>query len=405
MAKKVLEGIRVLEWGMLQQGPMASAYLADLGAEVIKIEAMTGDNARYYMYFMGGLHIETPDHSNGYFQTLNRGKKGIALDLKKPEAKEIIYKLVEQSDVFLTNVRNGVPEKLGLGYEDLKKYNDKLIYAHATGCGTKGPDANSAMIDYIAMARTGIMTSMGNGEEPGFVQGALSDQMGAICLAWGVVSALLARERYGCGQKVDVNLLAAMANMNQIATSIYPWANAPLRPNDRRHPTNPVSNYYKCKDGRWIMLGAFTAEGAMKFFHVVGRDDIAKDEKYNTMAAMHANSDFLFATMEEIMKTKTALEWKEFCDANDIMNYPIATYEEFHNDPQMLENEGFYTKEYPGIEKPVQLCGAPFLMSETPMGLTTWAPKLGADNDAVLTELCGVTPEQLAELREKKVIR
>ena len=404
MSKKVLDGIRVLEWGMLQQGPMASAYLADLGAEVIKIEALNGDTARYYSSF-GPLPIATPDKSNGYFQTLNRGKKSIAVDLKAPEGRELIYKLVESADVFITNVRNGVPEKLGLGYEDLKKINPKLVYAHATGCGTKGPDRNFAMIDYIAMARSGVMTSIGDGKTPGFIQGAFSDQIGAICLAWGTITALLARERLGVGQKVDINLLAAFANLNQISTSLYSWAQAPLPANDRTHPTNPISNYYECKDGRWIMLGAFVPASALKFFHAVGMDEVANNEKYTTNEGLRADGKFLFSVMEKLMKTKTCAEWQEFCNALDIMNYPIATYEELHKDPQMLENEGFYQLSYPGIDHPIQIVGAPFLMSETPATVESWAPKLGADGDEVFTQLCGVTSEQLDQLREKKVIK
>lgn len=404
MAKKVLDGIRVLEWGMLQQGPMASAYLADLGAEVIKIEALTGDTARYYEHF-GPLDIHTPDKSNGYFQTLNRGKKSIAVDLKKPEGRELIYRLVEKADVFMTNVRNGVPEKLSLGYEDLKKINPKIIYAHATGCGTKGPDRNTAMIDYIAMARTGIMNSIGDGKEPGFLQGAFSDQIGAICLSWGIITALLARERLGIGQKVDINLLSAFANLNQISTSLYSWAQAPLPANDRTHPTNPIANYYECKDGRWIMLGSFVPSGVAKFFGALGMDEIANNEKYTTMQGVAEDAEFFFATMVDLMKTRTCAEWQEFCNAHDIMNYPVATYEEFHKDPQMLENEGFYQLRYPGIDHTIQIVGAPFLMSETPACVERWAPKLGGDNDEVFVELCGATAEQLTELREKKAIR
>lgn len=404
MSKKVLEGIRVLEWGMLQQGPMASAYLADMGAEVIKIEALNGDTARVYSFFMG-VDVSTEKGSNGYFETLNRGKKSISVDLKAPEGKALILELVKSADVFLTNVRNGVPEKLGLGYEDLKAVNPKLIYTHATGCGTKGPDANSAMIDYIAMARTGIMTSIGDGKEPGFLQGAFSDQIGAICLAWGVVTALLARERFGMGQKVDINLLSAFANINQINTSIYGWAKQPILPNDRTHPNNPISNYYECKDGRWIMLGSFVPAAVGKFFGLMGRTDIASNEKYTNHKGIKDDSEYLFSEMVKIMRTRTCDEWVEFCTANDIMCYPISTYEEFHKDVQMLANDGFYVMKHPVKDEDVQIVGAPFLLSETPMGMEKWAPKLGEDNDTVFTELCGVTPDKLAELREKKVIR
>ena len=245
MGKKVLEGIRVLEWGMLQQGPVAAALLADLGAEVIKIESPTGGDSSRGMKVFYKQRSELPKAgSTTYFESCNRNKKGITLNLKTREGRELLYELVKQSDVFLTNFRTGVPEKLGLGYEDLKKLNPKLIYAYATGLGLHGPENKASLIDFIAMGRSGIMNSVGNeGDPPGFIQGAFCDQMGAICTAFGVVSALLARERLGVGQLVEVNLLTAFSNLNWINVNQFAWTHQQVNKNNRSCPANPMSNY------------------------------------------------------------------------------------------------------------------------------------------------------------------
>jgi len=389
---------------MLQQGPVASALLADLGAEVIKIESKQGDNSRYIKIFykqQSGLH----NGSTTYFESCNRNKKGITLDLKAPEGKELLYKLVEKSDVFLTNFRPGVPERLGAGYEDLKKVNPKIIYAYATGLGLRGPDKDAALIDFIAMARSGVMNSVGNaGDPPGFIQGAFCDQIGAICTAFGVVSALMARERFGISQMVEVNLLTAFSNLNWINVNQYAWTHQEIERNDMNSPSNPLSNYYHCKDGKWIMLGAYLPKFIKTFFTLTGYPEIAKNEKYSTQEGIIEDTVMLTAKVREILLTKNRSEWIVFFKANDFMMGPVNTYEDLMNDPQMIENHGFYEFRFPGREDPVKLVGAPFHLTETPCSIEKIAPTLGEDNDEVYTTLCGVSKEKLANLKERNII-
>ena len=205
---KPLDGIRVLDWTIWQQGPVATMMLGDLGAEVIKLEERVGgDPGRGVMQIAGAK----TGARNYYFEANNRHKKSVTLDLKKPEAKEIVYKLIKKSDVFVQNYRKGVAARLGLDYATLSKYNPKLIYASATGYGPQGPDSEEPSFDYMGLARSGIMTAAGEPDmEPMNVTGGIADQMGAIMLAHGITVALLARERLGIGQEVDTSHLGSM---------------------------------------------------------------------------------------------------------------------------------------------------------------------------------------------------
>src|SRR5215510_10717470 len=185
---KPLDGIRILDWTIWQQGPVATMMLGDLGADVIKIEERVGGDPGRGVMSIAGTATGGEGKRNYYFEANNRHKKSLALDLKKPEGKEIIYRLVEKSDVFAQNFRKGVAAKLGLDYQTLSRYNPKLIYASATGYGPNGPDAGEPSFDYMGLARSGIMNAVGEPNmEPLSITGGIADQMGAIMLAHGIV--------------------------------------------------------------------------------------------------------------------------------------------------------------------------------------------------------------------------
>ena len=187
-----LDGVRVVDWTIWQQGPVASAMLADLGADVIKIESLDGGDPGRGLVAIQGTEVR----ANFYFEALNRGKKSIALDLKQPEAREIVYRLVAKSDVFVQNFRKGVADRLGIGYDELRKHNEKLIYASATGYGPEGPDSGLPSFDQLGLARSGIMFAAGEPDmDPQPIGGGIADQMGAVMLAYGVLAALVARAK------------------------------------------------------------------------------------------------------------------------------------------------------------------------------------------------------------------
>src|SRR3989475_5097974 len=205
-----LEGMRVVDWTIWQQGPVASVMLADLGADVIKVEERIGGDPGRGVLKAQGLDLR--DRPNFYFEANNRNKRSIALDLKKPEGAEIVRRLVDGADVFVQNFRKGVAGRLGLDATTLRARNPRLLYASASGYGPEGPESAAPSFDYLGLARSGIMYSAGEpDDEPLAIAGGIADPMGAIMLAYGIVVALLARERTGRGQAGDASHLGSMA--------------------------------------------------------------------------------------------------------------------------------------------------------------------------------------------------
>ena len=404
--KKALEGIRVLEWSMLQQGPAAGAILADLGAEVIKIETPgVGDNARY-LKITQSAEKEIADGNTFYFDGLNRNKKGITLDLKSEEGKQLLYKLVEKSDVFLHNYRPGVPEKMKADYDTLKKYNPKLIYAQASGLGSKGPDAAQATVDLVGTARSGFMNAVGfAGEAPGYAAWGVGDQTGAIFMAFGIMTALVVRERQGIGQKVDTSLMRGLANLNIYNMLYYAWTRETPPRFNLKASGQPACNYYQCKDGKWIMLGVYMVSGVKRFFEIVDRcPEIINNPKYDTQAGVKEDGAFLTSKFREILLERDRAEWLEFFAKNDFSAGIVATYEDVFSDPQALANGHYADYTYEPTGQKVPYLNPPFELSETPGSITCSSPRLGQHNEEILSTLCGLSPEKIADLKARKVI-
>ncbi len=208
-----LAGIRVLDWTQWQMGPVATSMLADLGAEVIKIEHRTSGDGGRWLWIKGPT--ELPHGTSAYFEVNNRGKKSLALDITKEKGKAVIYRLVKKCDVFVHNVRPGVPERQKLDYNTLCQYNPRLIYVAASGFGPKGPEAGEPAFDPLGQARSGLSDLVNPESPPTQVDrgAATADQIGAIMTAYGVLAALVARERFGVGQRVDVSHLSSMITL------------------------------------------------------------------------------------------------------------------------------------------------------------------------------------------------
>ena len=204
-----LEGVSVVEISMFQQGPVAGMRLGDLGADVIKVEPKTGDPGRSFMRIIGamvGLRGR-----NYYFEHCNRNKRGMVLDMRKSEGMEVFLKLIDTADVFLNNMSIPAPERMGIGPEMLMARNPRLIYAHASGWGRKGPDSDDYSFDYTGIARSGLMLACGeNGAPPTQILPGIGDEVGALACAWGVTAALYAREKTGRGQVVDTSLMGSV---------------------------------------------------------------------------------------------------------------------------------------------------------------------------------------------------
>ena len=244
--KGPLDGIRVIDWTMWQFGPVSTMMLADMGAEVKKVESLHGDHGRQFGR-VGGVQSDLPEGVNAYFEGMNRQKLGLALDLKNPRGVEILHELVKKSDVFVENFRNGVAERLGIGYEDLVQHNPQIIYASASGYGPEGPDSGKPALALTAEARSGALWWSGPDDNTPYAIG-IADQAAGIMLSYGVLGAIIARERFGFGQRVDVSHLGSMMWTRGMQNGISLLTNKEFQPQTWKQSGNILWNYYPCQD-------------------------------------------------------------------------------------------------------------------------------------------------------------
>ena len=400
---KPLDGIRVLDWTIWQQGPVATMMLGDLGAEVIKLEERVGgDPGRGVMQIAGAK----TGARNYYFEANNRHKKSVTLDLKKPEAKEIVYKLIEKSDVFVQNYRKGVAARLGLDYATLSKYNPKLIYASATGYGPQGPDSEEPSFDYMGLARSGIMTAAGEPDmEPMNVTGGIADQMGAIMLAHGITVALLARERLGIGQEVDTSHLGSMMALQGLNLACRLTLGKEFKRFYRTKAINPLWNHYKCKDEKWICLAMPQADRYWPdFCKTLGIPELGKDPRFENMKVRGRNSEEIISIVDKIFASKPRDEWMSILkEGGDFIYTFVNNIADLPDDPQMRVNDYIVDYEHPTWGGS-QIVGSPLILSKTPADPRAPAPEFGEHTEQVLVEMLGYSWEEVGKLRESEVL-
>ncbi len=396
-----LKGIRVIDWTIWQQGPVATTMLADMGAEVIKIEERDKGDPGRGIFAVGGSAVT----HNFYFEANNRHKQSLTVDLTKPQAREIIYKLAAQSDVFVQNFRKGVAGRLGLGYDDLRAHNPKLIYASASGYGPYGPDSGEPSFDYLAEARSGIMNvGPGDIKEPIYLTGGIADQMGAIMLAYGVTMALVARERYGVGQEVNASHLGSMIALQGLNVSSRTIAGHEIPRNAREESFNPLWNHYKCGDGEWLCLGMIQDRYWKDFSAALGIQELADDARFNTMRMRGKNRRELIQILDRVFATKPRDQWMQILKhGGDFIYTKVNSISDLPADPQVLANSYITDYDHPELGK-TQVVGVPVILSETPGNPRGRAPELGENTELILTDLLGYSWEEVAKLREGGVI-
>ncbi|MBI4216615.1 MAG: CoA transferase [Chloroflexi bacterium] len=398
-----LEGIRVIDWTFFQQGPVASAMLGDLGADVIKLEdPVNGDPGRT-LGRVGGQDTGLPGGRNYYFEDKNRNKRGLTLDLKKPHGREVLYKLVKTSDVLVQNLRLGVAEKLGADYQTLCRHNPRLIYAHATGYGREGPDARESSSDYAGIARTGFMTMVGeDGADPPPFSAGICDQIGAIMLAYGVLGALFVRERTGQGQEVDCSLLGAMMQLQANALASHLFGRAQPRA-PRTRARNQLWNHYKCGDGRWLAVSCLQPDRYWSpFCRALGISSLEHDPKYADRLARDQNAAELIAIIDPIFLRRPRDEWLRLLKGQDIPCSPVNRLSDLASDPQYVANHYIVDFDHPALGK-IKVPGIPVEFSQTPGGIRRPAPEFGEHTEEILLEL-GYTWDDLAHFRTEGII-
>ncbi len=398
-----LEGLRVIDWTIWQQGPVASAMLGDLGAEVIKIENKEGGDPGRGIVAIAG---QKSDRLNFYFEANNRNKQSIALDLKQPEAREIIYRLAAVSDVFVQNFRKGVADRLGLGADELRGRNPRLIYANATGYGPEGPESGDPSFDHLGLARSGIMFAAGEPDmPPQAIGGGVADQMGAILLAYGVLAAVISRERYGIGQVVDASHLGSMSFLQglSLTSRLINGAAFPRMP--RARAFNPLWNHYRCGDDKWLALAMLQPDRYWAdFARAIGRPDLETDPRFATMGARAGNCAALIEIMDQLFASKPRAEWLDILrKGGDFIFTIVNSLNDLPTDPQMLANDYIVDFDHPTHGK-TQYVGIPVRLSETPGSIRAPAPEHGQHTEILLTELLGYDWDEVSGLRERGVI-
>lgn len=388
-----LDGIRVLDFTVFQQGPQASLIFSDMGADVIKVEAPKfGDLGRV-------VGMKGEERFSPYFLAHNRGKRSIVLDLKNDEGPKIALQLGERSDVVVHNFRPGVMERLGLGYEDFRKVNERIIYGHASGYGSKGPRASHPAFDLAAQAQGGIIGV--TGEPGGFplpAGAAIADYAGAANLAIAVLGALFARERTGCGQKIETSLLGSQVAMQAWEIQYFIAHGWITRAGRGHHYLPTIWRVFQTVDS-YVVVGGLPENRWHGFCEVMGHPEIEKDPRFEAYGTRMQNIQELYVILDEAFLTKTSAEWMALLQAADCICAPVASYSDIVNDPQVRANEYIVEVDHP-TQGRMPVVGAPWRFSGTPAEIAPAAPELGQHTEEVLQEL-GYSWEQIEALRER----
>ena len=399
-----LDGIRVIDWTIWQQGPVASLMLGDLGADVIKIEERVGGDPGRGVLKAQGLDLR--DRPNFYFEANNRNKRSLTVDLKKPAGVAIVQRLAERADVFVQNFRKGVAARLGLDAATLRAQNPRLVYASASGYGPEGPESGAPSFDYLGLARSGIMYSCGEpDDEPLAIAGGIADQMGAIMLAYGIVTALLARERTGRGQEVDASHLGSMAWLQGLGLSARLMLGRALPRQARRFATNPLWNHYRCGDGLWLALSMLQPDRYWeRFCAVLEIPEAAADARFKSMLDRMMNAGECIALLDQVFARRPRAEWlRRLAEGGDFIYSIINAVDDLPDDPQMRANGYVTAFEHPAFG-PTQVVGLPVRLSDTPGSIRLPAPEFGQHTEAILTEVLGYSWEEIGRLRDDEVI-
>jgi len=379
-----------MDFSQLAQGPFATQIIGDLGAEIIKIEAPSGDWMRSFSLqnaYAGGMSIS--------FITYNRNKRSIVLDLKTAVGVDIARRLIDRADVVVENFRPGVMDRLGLGYEALAASNPRLVYCASVGYGQDGPYTGRPGQDLLVQSLAGLASLGGRAQDPPAPAGiGVADLAAGLHIVYGVLAALIARERTGVGQRVDVNMLDSMLALEgqEIASYLYTGSLAP------RASSGIASAYagaplgiYPTADG-WLAL---SMQPLGRLAQLLGVDDLLEIDSSNVIE----DRDDIKRRLEEATRTRTTDEWLEHLLAHDVWCAPVNDLDRVVEDPQVLHNEILITLDHPQAG-PIRVVGSPVRFSATPSSVRDVPPQLGQHRDAILQDILGMTDDDIADARE-----
>ncbi len=378
---KPLTGLRVLDLSRVLAGPYCTMMLADYGADIVKIEPpKVGDDSRAFGPFVG--------KESAYFMSLNRNKRSMTLNFKRQAECDVFKEMVKYADVVVENYRPGTMEKFGLGYDELKKINPKIIYAACSGFGHSGPYQYKPAYDIIVQAMGGIMSITGpEGGEPCRVGASVGDIIAGMFTAYGVMMALYHREKTGEGQKVDVGMLDCQVAVLENAIARYVTSGSVPTPLGNRHPSISPFSSFTAKDGH-IIVGAGNDRLWTKLCNILGKPELLTDPRFNTNGNRTAHVKELTAILNEVFSTKTIEQWMEVLEAAELPCAPINTVDKIVNDPQIKARNMIVELEHP-VAGHLKMAGVPVKMSVTPGAVERPAPLLGQHTAELLKEILG----------------
>ena len=369
-----LDGVRVLDFTQVMMGPCCTQMLGDYGADVIKIERVgAGDLSRWSVG-------EDPDGGNNpVFASLNRNKRSVALDLKSEADRQAALQLVESADVVVSNFRPGVMERMGFGYDELRRLNPRIIYAVGTGFGLEGPYVHKGGQDVLAQAMSGAMHRRADPELPlSIYPTALADYSAGMHLVQGILLALLQRQKSGEGQQVSVSLYNSMLAMQMQEAAM--WM---MRGHELNWAAMPLSGVFETTDGAVVMVGAFKQNPLRDICQALGIDDLSVDARYATLEQQQAHRPELQAIFRDGFAGNTTAHWLARLDEVDILCAPVVTLEDALDDPQTACN-GMVVELEPTAGGPVRLVASPIEMSAAPFAVRRAPPGLGEHTEEVL---------------------
>jgi len=401
-----LEGIKVLDFSIAVAAPFGAVMLADMGAEVIKVERVQGEAQRLGLPAGMDDYLDTSEveklPEKADWMAFNRGKKDLAIDIRSAEGKEIVLKLAKETDVVIQSFRPGVAERLGIGYKDISKINPKVIYCSFSGYGETGPVVHRAGGDMWSQAMSGMVSVIGyKGGAPQMIPFPACDHAGGMLVAYAVMTALLVRERTGVGQALTVNNLNAALYLQYSSFAEYlTEGNMPYKLGRSYQP--PPFGPFRAKDGDVLTIFG-TGPMWPKFCKVVGVEHLADDPRFSTDEARQENREEIGKLLDEAFSKKTRAEWAQIFREARMRCDPCLTYEEACAHPQLAANEMISTVKHPKRGE-MKMLGLPVKLKKTPGKPQGPSPMLGQHTEEILLKL-GYKAKDITELEKQGVIR